>query len=95
MPKASTRAVCTMQLLVGLNTVAADDPELICRLPGLEGHSPVRIVLDSKARMSPGSTLATSARKTPVWLLCTRDAPASAREALAGEGRRGDRDCVR
>ena len=45
-------------ILVGANTVAADDPELTCRLPGLESYSPVRIVLDSKARMSPGSKLA-------------------------------------
>ena len=35
-------------ILVGANTVAADDPELTCRLPGLERYSPIRIVLDSK-----------------------------------------------
>ncbi|WP_428675486.1 bifunctional diaminohydroxyphosphoribosylaminopyrimidine deaminase/5-amino-6-(5-phosphoribosylamino)uracil reductase RibD [Reyranella sp.] len=73
-------------ILVGANTVAADDPELTCRLPGLERYSPVRIVLDSKARMSPGSKLALSADRTPVWLLCTRDAPASAREILQSKG---------
>ena len=73
-------------ILVGANTVAADDPELTCRLPGLEGYSPVRIVLDSKARLSPGSKLAVSARKTPVWLLCTQQAPASAREGLQAKG---------
>ncbi|CAN5141930.1 bifunctional diaminohydroxyphosphoribosylaminopyrimidine deaminase/5-amino-6-(5-phosphoribosylamino)uracil reductase RibD [soil metagenome] len=73
-------------ILVGANTVAADDPELTCRLPGLEGYSPVRIVLDSKARMSSGSKLALSANRTPVWLLCTRDAPASARESLQAKG---------
>lgn len=73
-------------ILVGANTVAADDPELTCRLPGLEGHSPVRIILDSKARTSPGSKLALSANRTPVWLLCTRDAPANARESLQAKG---------
>ena len=73
-------------ILVGANTVAADDPELTCRLPGLEGYSPVRVVLDSKARMSPGSKLAVSARRTPVWLLCTRQAPTSAREVLQAKG---------
>ena len=73
-------------ILVGANTVAADDPELTCRLPGLESYSPVRIVLDSKARMSPGSKLAVSANRTPVWLLCTRQAPASAREGLQAKG---------
>jgi diaminohydroxyphosphoribosylaminopyrimidine deaminase/5-amino-6-(5-phosphoribosylamino)uracil reductase len=42
----------------------------------------VRIVLDSQARMSPRSRLATSARVTPVWLVCTKAAPADRREAL-------------
>jgi len=73
-------------ILVGASTVAADDPELTCRLPGLGGRSPVRIVLDSKARMSPGSKLALSASVTPVWILCTRDAPAGARESLQARG---------
>jgi diaminohydroxyphosphoribosylaminopyrimidine deaminase / 5-amino-6-(5-phosphoribosylamino)uracil reductase len=73
-------------ILVGANTVAADDPELTCRLPGLGGYSPIRIVLDSTARMSPGSKLALTANWTPVWLLCTRQAPAAAREALQAKG---------
>jgi diaminohydroxyphosphoribosylaminopyrimidine deaminase/5-amino-6-(5-phosphoribosylamino)uracil reductase len=73
-------------ILVGANTVAADDPELTCRLPGLESYSPIRVVLDSRARMSPGSKLALSANRTPVWLLCTRDAPAGARAGLQAAG---------
>lgn len=73
-------------ILVGAATAAADDPELTCRLPGLAGHSPVRIVLDSQARLSPTSKLATSARGTPVWLLCTKSAPADRRDALGKLG---------
>jgi diaminohydroxyphosphoribosylaminopyrimidine deaminase / 5-amino-6-(5-phosphoribosylamino)uracil reductase len=73
-------------IVVGANTVASDDPELTCRLPGLEGYSPIRVVLDSKARMSPGSKLALTANRTPVWLLCTREAPTPAREALQSKG---------
>jgi len=73
-------------ILVGANTVAADDPELTCRLPGLERYSPTRIVLDSQARMSPDSKLALTANKTPVWLICTERAPAAARDALQAKG---------
>ena len=73
-------------VLVGAGTVAADDPDLSCRLPGLAAYSPVRVVLDSKARLRPTSKLAATARKTPVWLLCTPAAPAAAREALRERG---------
>lgn len=73
-------------ILVGANTLARDDPELTCRLPGLDAYSPVRIVLDSRARLSPGSKLALTANRTPVWLICTKAAPSSAREALRAQG---------
>lgn len=69
-------------ILIGAATAAADDPELTCRLPGLAARSPVRIVLDSQARLSAASKLAMSARATPVWLVCTKSAPADRREAL-------------
>jgi diaminohydroxyphosphoribosylaminopyrimidine deaminase/5-amino-6-(5-phosphoribosylamino)uracil reductase len=69
-------------ILVGAGTAAADDPELTCRLPGLAAYSPLRIVLDSRARLSPTSRLARTARSTPVWLLCTAAAPKAACETL-------------
>lgn len=58
-------------ILVGANTVAVDDPDLTCRLPGLERYSPVRIVLDSKAGLSAQSRLVRSAREVPLWLVCS------------------------
>jgi diaminohydroxyphosphoribosylaminopyrimidine deaminase / 5-amino-6-(5-phosphoribosylamino)uracil reductase len=73
-------------ILVGASTVAADDPELTCRLPGLGARAPVRIVLDSQARLSATSRLASSARQIPVWVVCTNAAPAGARESLAALG---------
>lgn len=73
-------------ILIGAGTAGTDDPELTCRLPGLAAYSPVRIVLDSKARLSPGSKLAAGARKVPVWLVCTSAAPAAARQALQARG---------
>jgi diaminohydroxyphosphoribosylaminopyrimidine deaminase/5-amino-6-(5-phosphoribosylamino)uracil reductase len=73
-------------ILVGANTVTKDDPDLTCRLPGLAAYSPVRIVLDSQARLSPASRLAATARAHPVWLLCTPAAPTDRRAALAACG---------
>src|SRR5262245_55760802 len=73
-------------VLVGIGTAAADDPDLTSRLAGLGRYSPLRVVLDSKARLSPSSKLATSAGKVPVWLLCTSAAPGASRTALKDRG---------
>ncbi|HTR86809.1 MAG TPA: bifunctional diaminohydroxyphosphoribosylaminopyrimidine deaminase/5-amino-6-(5-phosphoribosylamino)uracil reductase RibD [Reyranella sp.] len=73
-------------ILVGIGTAQADNPDLTCRLPGLAAYSPVRVILDSKARLAPTSLLAQTARKTPVWVVCTSAAPAGAREGLQALG---------
>jgi diaminohydroxyphosphoribosylaminopyrimidine deaminase/5-amino-6-(5-phosphoribosylamino)uracil reductase len=72
-------------ILVGAGTVAADDPDLTCRLPGLGAYSPDRIVLDSTARMSASSKLAATAKTTPVVLLHAGASGAPV-EALRGKG---------
>ncbi|WP_119391570.1 bifunctional diaminohydroxyphosphoribosylaminopyrimidine deaminase/5-amino-6-(5-phosphoribosylamino)uracil reductase RibD [Taklimakanibacter lacteus] len=60
-------------ILVGLGTVLADDPDLTCRLPGLESRSPVRVVADSKLGIPRTSNLVRTAGKVPVWLLSVAD----------------------
>jgi diaminohydroxyphosphoribosylaminopyrimidine deaminase/5-amino-6-(5-phosphoribosylamino)uracil reductase len=52
-------------ILVGVETAIADDPELTCRLPGLEQYSPLRVVLDTRLRLSERSRLAQTAREIP------------------------------
>ena len=73
-------------ILVGIGTAVADDPELTCRLPGLEKRSPIRIVLDRDARLSPKSKLASGARETPVLLATAIDADAGRRATLDALG---------
>ena len=60
-------------ILVGRGTVEADDPDLTCRLPGLEGRSPHRFVLDSRATLSASSRLAQTAKSVPVSLVAEVD----------------------
>lgn len=73
-------------ILIGATTAAMDDPDLTCRLPGLERYSPVRIVVDSLARLSPAARLAETARTTPTWLICSPAAPKAARDLLLAKG---------
>lgn len=73
-------------ILVGIETAAADDPMLDCRLPGLEARSPVRIVLDSCLRLSPYSRLAQTAKQHPVWVICGRAADLNRGQALQAAG---------
>jgi diaminohydroxyphosphoribosylaminopyrimidine deaminase/5-amino-6-(5-phosphoribosylamino)uracil reductase len=73
-------------ILIGIGTALADDPQLTCRLPGLEKFSPVRVVLDARLRLPAGSALATSARTTPVWVVAPPDAPPEAARVLQGMG---------
>jgi diaminohydroxyphosphoribosylaminopyrimidine deaminase/5-amino-6-(5-phosphoribosylamino)uracil reductase len=58
-------------ILVGINTVLADDPSLTCRLPGLEKHAPLRVVLDTQLRLSETSRLAATAGATPTIVFTT------------------------
>lgn len=74
-------------ILVGIGTVLADDPELTCRLPGLEYRSPIRIVLDRRLETPVGSRLVRGiAGGHPLLIACAPDADAPRREALVAAG---------
>ncbi|MEI9993474.1 MAG: bifunctional diaminohydroxyphosphoribosylaminopyrimidine deaminase/5-amino-6-(5-phosphoribosylamino)uracil reductase RibD [Rhizomicrobium sp.] len=70
-------------ILVGVNTALADDPELTCRIAGLERCSPLRVVLDTRLRLSEWSKLATTAARTPT-LVFTTAAEGGAKLAACG-----------
>jgi diaminohydroxyphosphoribosylaminopyrimidine deaminase/5-amino-6-(5-phosphoribosylamino)uracil reductase len=58
-------------ILVGINTVLSDDPELTCRLPGLEEHSPLRVVLDSELRLGEHAKVTKTALLVPTIVFTT------------------------
>jgi diaminohydroxyphosphoribosylaminopyrimidine deaminase/5-amino-6-(5-phosphoribosylamino)uracil reductase len=73
-------------IMVGIGTALADDPELTCRLPGLEHRSPVRVVVDSRLRLPLTGRLVQDACRRPVWLVTRDDADRPRAKAYAGCG---------
>lgn len=73
-------------ILVGRGTIKADDPELTCRLPGMEQRSPVRVVLDSRAALSPQARVFFDPMASPVWVVCGDAADATSTSALTDAG---------
>ena len=69
-------------VLIGSGTATADNPELTCRLRGLEGRSPLRIVLDSYLRLPLTAKLVATAEEIPTWILTRPDADADRMDAF-------------
>ena len=72
-------------ILVGINTVLQDNPSLTTRLREYQGKNPVRIVLDSKARLPLASKLATDGAARTIVAVSAK-APADRVEALKKAG---------
>ena len=73
-------------ILVGTDTVLADDPQLTCRLPGLADRSPVRVVLDRQLRIPPTARVIAEARAVPTWLVTLPSADPARQERLRDAG---------
>ena len=71
-------------VLVGIGTALADDPLLLPEPRTLRPF--VRVVLDSQLRLPLTSRLARSARRSPVLLICGRQASARRERRLAAAG---------
>jgi diaminohydroxyphosphoribosylaminopyrimidine deaminase/5-amino-6-(5-phosphoribosylamino)uracil reductase len=67
-------------VMIGINTVIADDPRLTVR--DVPGRSPVRVVVDSKLRVPTSSQLVKTAEETPTCVVTTPEAPEAVAEAL-------------
>jgi diaminohydroxyphosphoribosylaminopyrimidine deaminase / 5-amino-6-(5-phosphoribosylamino)uracil reductase len=76
-------------IMVGSGTALADDPELSCRLPGLEYRSPVRVVMDRRGRLPTTSRLVATAGDLPLVHVTAADGDTSLEAVLtrlAGQG---------
>ncbi|KJS15664.1 MAG: DeoR faimly transcriptional regulator [Peptococcaceae bacterium BRH_c4b] len=75
-------------IMVGINTVLADNPSLTTRLPGGGGRDPVRIVLDSAARTPPEARVLRVESPAPTIIVTTTAAPAERLAVLEDAGAR-------
>ena len=73
-------------ILVGSRTMQDDDPELTCRVPGLLGRSPIRVILCGSTLPRPESKIVRSARDVPVWIFSGPGADSTHQKALAQAG---------
>ncbi|MCG3137953.1 MAG: Riboflavin biosynthesis protein RibD [Phycisphaerae bacterium] len=67
-------------ILVGVNTILADNPQLTCRLPNPRRRA-WRIILDSRLRTPITSHVARTARRIPTWIFTSTAALRSRRVA--------------
>jgi diaminohydroxyphosphoribosylaminopyrimidine deaminase/5-amino-6-(5-phosphoribosylamino)uracil reductase len=59
-------------IMVGVNTILQDDPQLTCRIEG--GRNPSRIICDTHLRTPLTAQVVVTARKIPTYLAtCSRD----------------------
>jgi diaminohydroxyphosphoribosylaminopyrimidine deaminase/5-amino-6-(5-phosphoribosylamino)uracil reductase len=85
------RAVQVMRIeheaiMVGAGTVAADDPLLNVRLPGLEERSPTPVIVDPFARTPPTARLLERASSHRVLIMASAKADRRRVEALKSKG---------
>jgi len=75
-------------IVVGVGTVLADDPQLTARLPADQAphRQPLRVVVDSQARMPIESVLARTVHETPTLLVVTERADEHRMSALRSAG---------
>lgn len=73
-------------ILVGSGTVLADDPDLTCRLPGMERVPMLRVVADTRLRTPPSSRLVQSAEVAPVLVITAPGHPPAVQAPFIAAG---------
>ena len=73
-------------VMIGVGTAMADNPDLTCRLPGMEEPAKVRVVVDSHLRTPLTARLLATASRIPTWFLARHDADAGRRRGMEQAG---------
>lgn len=73
-------------ILVGRGTVADDDPDLTCRLPGAAWRSPLRVVLAHNLDLPLAARLFSTTRDVPVLVFASSDADGACARVLLDLG---------
>lgn len=71
-------------IMVGVETVIRDDPELTCRMDG--GRNPLRIILDSSLRIPPDRKVLTDQQANRTMIACTERASPEKADQLKALG---------
>jgi diaminohydroxyphosphoribosylaminopyrimidine deaminase / 5-amino-6-(5-phosphoribosylamino)uracil reductase len=75
-------------ILIGSETAVIDDPELTVRGEAAPARQPLRVVLDSRLRLSPSSKLMRTLAIAPLLVIAARDADRAAAARLEAGGAR-------
>ena len=73
-------------VMIGVGTAMTDNPDLTCRLPGMEEPAKVRVVVDSHLRTPLTARLLATASRIPTWFLARHDADAGRRRGMEQAG---------
>ena len=75
-------------IMVGINTVRADDPRLTTRLEGGGGVDPARVILDTALSIDPGAKVLQQDADSPTIVVTGPDVSAERRDAVEAAGGR-------
>ena len=73
-------------ILSGSSTVRADNPELTCRLAGMESYSPVRVIMDSRLTTALTSKIIATPNEPPTWMVTAQGVDETRKSAFTGCG---------